>query len=80
MSDIVTVIKLPGQKIWPGVSEWGRQSAVEMIAMARAYSAHLREQADMIDTAPDAAFQIDIVRGMVVRHPVAEVQKAKPRP
>ncbi|API60575.1 hypothetical protein BSL82_15830 [Tardibacter chloracetimidivorans] len=47
-----------------------------MISQARSYSAHLRAQADLLDAASDADFQIDVIRGSHVQHHVREVQKA----
>ena len=75
MSSILTRIKLPGQKVWPGLLEWDRQSAEHMIAEARRHAAYLRKQADLIDAAPDSAFAIDVVRGSAVQHLVHSLQK-----
>lgn len=76
MSEKLTRIRLPGQRAWSGLADWGELGAAEMIRQARAYAAHLRAQADAIDGAADREFQVDVIRGSHVQHHVREVQKA----
>lgn len=77
MSEKMTRIRLPGQRDFVGLMEWGEKTADEMIEAARHRAAYLRAEADAIDGAIDAQFQIDVVRGLYVQRHVREVQKAK---
>lgn len=76
MSEKMTRIRLPGQKIFTGLQEYGEQTASDMILRARQYSAWLREQAKMIDVAADSDFQVDVVRGPYVQHHIKELQRS----
>jgi len=76
MSEKMTRIRLPGQKRFSGLLEWGEKSADDMVKSARRYAAHLRDQAEEIERAFDKEFQIDVVRGSHVQHHVREVQKS----
>jgi hypothetical protein len=77
MSEKLTLIRLPGQKAFSGFMQRDEKSAAEMIAAARRYAASLRAEAEAIEAAADADFQIDVVRGWIVQHHVREVQKAR---
>lgn len=61
-----TSIFIPGSK-WNGLADWGRVTPEEMIKQARAYGRHLREQADAIEAAVDADFQVETYLGQHVR-------------
>lgn len=74
MSEKLTRIRLPGNSAFKGLQDWGERSAAEMIALARNYAAHLRAQAEAVEAAADADFQVDIVRGVYVQHHVRELQ------
>lgn len=76
MSEKRTIVRLPGQKVWSGLGDWGEQTAPAMIAQVRAYASHLRAQADLIDAAADSEFQIDVARGVFVQNHVREIQKS----
>lgn len=77
MSEKLTRIRLPGQKVIPGLLEWGEQPISKMIETARRHAAHLRAQAEAIEKASDEEFQVDVVRGSVVQHHVKELQKSR---
>ena len=76
MSEKLTRIRLPGQKDFTGLMEWEEKTAAHMIAVARRYAANLRKEADAVEAAIDADFQIDVVRGSIVQHHVKELQKS----
>lgn len=76
MSEKLTSISLPGQYAFGGLMDWGERSAADMIQQVKKHAKHLREQADMIDEAADSEFQIDVVRGSLIRRHVREVQKS----
>lgn len=76
MSEKLTRIRLPGSEAFRGLQNWGEKSAAEMVNYARSYAARLRAEAEAIEGASDADFQIDIVRGPYVQRHVREVQKA----
>jgi hypothetical protein len=80
MSEKLTRLRLPGQKIFPGIMDWGEKTAEQMICIARRHAARLRAEAEAIESAADSAFQIDVVRGSAVQHHVREVQSATPEP
>jgi hypothetical protein len=77
MTEKLTTIKLPGQSVWSGLSDWGEKSAEEMISGARQYSKRLREQADRIDAATDGEFEVFIHRGVRVRKDIRNIQHGK---
>jgi len=74
MSEKMTRIRLPGQRAWSGLQDWGEHSAAEIIALARHYAAHLRNQAELIDAATDEEFQVDLVRGVHRQHLLKSIQ------
>ena len=76
MSEKLTRIRLLSGSKFKGLQNWGEKTADEMIQEARRYAAHLRAEAEAIEQAADADFQIDVVRGPYVQHHVREVQKA----
>ena len=76
MSEILTRITLPGQRVFSGLMDWGTKSTEEMIKEARKYSAYLRAQSDEIDRALYKEFQIDVIRGSVAERHVREVQRS----
>lgn len=76
MSEKLTRIRLPGSNDFRGLQNWGEKTAAEMVDYARKYAARLRAEAEAIENASDAAFQIDVVRGPYVQHLVREVQKS----
>lgn len=76
MSEKLTRIRLPGQKVFSGLMEWEEKTTEHMIAIARRYAASLRAEADAVEAAIDADFQIDVVRGSIVQHHVKELQKS----
>lgn len=75
-SEKMTVIRLPGQRDWSGLGEWGECTAEEMIDRARKYGARLKLQGELIEQAADADFQIDLQRGVHRTHHIREVQKS----
>lgn len=77
MSEKLTRITLPGQTEFKGLMDWGKHTLSEMVAMARDHAAILRAEADAIDFAADADFQVDVVRGAIVQHHVETLQEAK---
>jgi len=77
MSDILTRIRVPGQKTFSGFQDWGSKTPEEIITIVRSYSEHLRAMASIIDETPDECFQIDLIRGSVVQHHIRELQKAE---
>ena len=76
MSEKLTRIRLPGQRDWVGLMDWGDVDAAAMIAQARRSAADHRAMAAALDAAADGDFQIDVVRGSLVQHHVREVQKS----
>lgn len=69
MSSLLTRITLPKQKVWTGLLDWGCLTPEDMIRQARSYAAHLRAQADAIDSAADEDFRVVVVKGAhVQRH------------
>lgn len=83
MSDILTEITLPCSN-FSGLMDYGRKTPEEMIAFVRKYVREQKEQADkmaeMINDAPDSAFQINVVRGPYVRHLIKELQHSDRKP
>lgn len=77
MSEKMTRISLPNQRIWCGLMDWGELTAEQMIKQARQVAEHLRNQAEEIDKACDSEFQIDLVRGPVVQRHIREIQGSK---
>jgi len=80
MSEKMTRIRLPGQKAFTGLMEWGEETAETMIAKVRQHADYLRAEVEAIEKAADAEFQIDVVRGPYVQHHVREVQKSSHSP
>ena len=76
MSEILTRLFLPNAP-GGGISDWGRKSVSEMIAAARKHGERLLAEGEAFCSAPDDAFQIDIVRGSIVEHHIMELQKAR---
>lgn len=80
MSDILTVIRLPGTK-FGGLMEYGTKTVAEMIQRVKEHAAYERDQAIMdaenVLNAPDSAFQVEVVRGVHVQHPVRTLQIAE---
>lgn len=76
MAEKMTRITLPGQKCWTGIMDWGRIEPEKMIQQARAYAAHLREQAAAVETAADEDFQVVVVRGSLVQHFMETLQES----
>lgn len=77
MSSKLTVIELRGQQAWPGCMDWGTKTAAEMIVTARAHSAHLRKQADIIDAAADSDFRVRVVLGSIANRLVSTIQEGE---
>ena len=71
MSNILTRIKLPGH-FGTGRANWGRRSPAEMLEWFRAGALHDKKEAEAILSAPDYAFQIDVIRGNCAQHHVCE--------
>lgn len=71
-----TRIRIPGQKDFPGLMELGEVSVGNIVALARSYADHLRKELAAIDAALDADFQIDVVKGSIVKEHVKELQKS----
>jgi hypothetical protein len=67
MSEIFTGVKLPGNKD-PGLSDYGKKTREEMIALYRSYAAYSKECAERVLAAPDDAFEVRIYRGSHVQH------------
>ncbi len=76
MSEKLTRIRIPDQKAFSGLQNWGVHDAAAMVRQVRHYADYMREQVARIDAAKDEDFQIDVVRGAVVQHHVAEVQRS----
>ncbi len=76
MSEKLTRIRLPGQKDFRGLQDWGEKTPDEMTAMARRHAAYLRAEAEAIERAADGDFQIDLVRGVYVQRHIRELQKS----
>lgn len=77
MSEKMTRLELPGQKEFPGIMHHGEKTIAEAIADARSHATHLRKQAEAIERAADADFQVDLVRGMHVPKLIKTLQQAK---
>jgi hypothetical protein len=75
MSDLFTSIRLPNSRY--GFNDRGRKTTKEMIANARVRAKREKEMAELVLNSPDEAFQIDIVRGLYVRHHIETLQEAK---
>lgn len=77
MSEKMTRIRLPNQTDFSGLLDWGEKTPEEMTDFARKYASRLREQAEAIERADDADFQIDVVRGPYVQRHIKELQKSR---
>lgn len=77
MSEKMTRLELPGQREFPGIMHYGEKTVAEAIADARSHAAHLRKQAEAIERAADADFQIDLVRGMHVPKVIKTLQQSQ---
>ena len=71
MSDIMTVIKLPGHC---GIAEWGELSAQEAIKKVRDYYEHKLKEAETCLGAKDEDFEIEVVRGVHVQRHIKWLQ------
>lgn len=74
MSATMTRLRVPGQRSFTGIQDYGVKSTAEMIKLVRAYADGLRDQLAVIDAADDEAFQIDVVKGPFVQHFVKALQ------
>lgn len=77
MSATMTRLRLPGQKKFSGIQDYGVNSPAEMIKLVRAYADGLRDQLAVIDAADDEAFQIDVVKGPFAQHFVKTLQASR---
>jgi len=77
MSEKLTRIRLAKPTAFNGLMDWGVCSVEQMLAQARAYSAHLRREADAIDAAADDDFEVCVVRGSVVQHHLETLQEGR---
>jgi len=78
VSEKLTRIRLPSREHFHGMMEWDENTVEHMIGVVRRHSARLRAEADALDAAADADFQIDVVRGPYVQHHVKELQRSTP--
>jgi hypothetical protein len=74
MAERMTEIHLPQSDPSVGYADWGELSASDMIKQIRAYGAHLRAQADAIESAADHEFQIATYLGVHVQRNRREIQ------
>jgi len=74
MSEKMTRIRLPGQSDFSGLMEWGDVGVDKMISAVREHAKRLRLEAEAIDAALDADFQVDLVRGPYVQHHIRALQ------
>lgn len=79
MSEKRTVIYLPGQRGFPGIGDWGEKTVEEMVLQVRAYAAHLRKCAEVIEQAADGDFLIEVVRGVHVPKRIQLLQEGRRR-
>lgn len=77
MTEKLTRITLPGRTAFRGLMDWGELTPAQMIAQARVHARHLRSEAEAIERAADADFQVDVVRGSVVQRYVKTLQHAQ---
>lgn len=74
MSEKLTRVMLPEGIPGNGYMNWGEHSVEDMIRQLRQRAASLRAEAEEIEAAADAEFQIDVIRGSVVQRHIRELQ------
>ena len=75
MSDVMTRINLPKSKSnCSGFMDYGRKSPSEMIEILRGIARRDKEKAEEILSAPNSAFQVDVVLGVCAQHLLKEIQ------
>lgn len=78
MSDICTLLTLPNSK-YSGFMARGRWMVKDVIAEAREQALRDRNDAEACLCALDSDFEIELVRGNIIQHPIAVLQKARDR-
>lgn len=79
MSDILTEIRLFNKDGWPidgGVADYGRLTKEQMLKQIRDYHRHNQQIAEIVLAAGDDEFDIEVVRGAIVRRHVEWVQRS----
>lgn len=77
MTERLTRITLPGAKASKGLMDWGKLSTAEMVEQLRQHAAHLRAQAEEIETAADADFKVDLVEGVHRQRLIEAIQPGR---
>ena len=73
MSDVMTTCNLPGSP-FNGWMNYGRLTREQIIKEARDLAKHYREMAEAVEKAPDAAFKVRIVRGVLKQRLIEELK------
>ena len=80
MSDRMTSVHLPGMRNGAGLTEWGRKTPAEMVAMIRAYAELQAREAAEILAAHDDDFHVSTYVGARVQKQRETLQEGRPKP
>lgn len=75
MSEWMTSIRIPGQRLGWGLAEYGKISVDEMVRIYRAYERELRAHADAIAALDDGEFLIEQYCGCFARKNCRVIQQ-----
>lgn len=78
MSDIFTLVTLPGSKYDGQLIRGTCASVKDAIDMAREIALHNREEAEACMNALDRDFRVEVVRGAILNRVVKVLQEEKP--